>query len=59
MPKTVFDADVDLLQELESQEEDEQVLQELAANRRQRQKTFIAIVNKKKLSKHELDEVML
>ena len=59
MPKTVFDADVDLLQELESQEEDEQVLQELAAKRRQRQKTFIAIVNKKKLSKHELDEVML
>ena len=59
MPRAVFDEDVNLLGELESQEEDEEVLEELAAKRRQRQKTFLAVINKKKLAKHELDEVML
>ena len=57
--KAILDDHVDLLSELESQEEDEEVLEELATKRRQRQKTFIAVVNKKKLSRHELDEVML
>ncbi|MBI2580486.1 hypothetical protein HYV85_01625 [Candidatus Woesearchaeota archaeon] len=59
MPKAVFDDDVDLLGELESQEEDEGILEELAAKRRERRKNFISVVNRKKLSRHELDEVML
>lgn len=59
MPRAVFDEDVDLLEELESQEEDEETLQALAAKRKQRLKSFISVVNKKKLSKFELDEVML
>lgn len=59
MPKAVFDEEVDLLGEFESQEEDEEVLEELAEKRRQKQKSFTSIINKKKLSRHELDEVML
>ena len=55
----ILNDDVDLLGEFESQEEDEEVLEERAQKRRQRQKTFIAVVNKKKLSRHELDEIML
>ena len=59
MPRAVFDEDVDLLEQFESQEEDEGILEELAEKRRQRQKSFISVVNKKKLGRHELDEVML
>ncbi len=59
MPKISFDEDTDLLGELESQEEDDEVLAELAEKRKQRQKSFLSVVNKKKLSKFELDEVML
>ena len=59
MPKAVFDEEVDLLGQFESQEEDAEILEELAEKRRQRQKDFVSVVNKKKLSKHELDEVML
>lgn len=59
MPRAVFDEEVDLLGQFESQEEDEEVLEELAAKRRERQKSFLAVVNKKRLSRHELDEVML
>lgn len=59
MPRQVFDEEVDLLDELESREEDDEVLEELSQKRRERQKSFISIINKKKLGKHELDEVML
>ncbi len=59
MPRQVFDEEVDLLGELESQEEDDEVLQELTLKRKERQKSFLSVINKKKLSKHELDEVML
>ena len=60
MPQAIFDDDVDILDELESKEEDEEVLEEMARKRREkRQKSFLAVVNKKKLGKHELDEVML
>ncbi|HIG98579.1 TPA: hypothetical protein HA231_04110 [Candidatus Woesearchaeota archaeon] len=59
MPKAVFDSDASLLEQFESQEEDEEVLEELAEKRRQRQKDFISVVNKRKLGRHELDEVML
>lgn len=59
MPKAVFDDETSLLEQFESQEGDEEILEELAEKRRQRQKTFISVVNKKKLTRHELDEVML
>ena len=59
MPKAVFDDETSLLEQFESQEGDEEILEELAAKRRERQKSFLAVVNKKKLTRHELDEVML
>ncbi|MBI2145129.1 hypothetical protein HYU18_02295 [Candidatus Woesearchaeota archaeon] len=59
MARLVMDEDTDLLEMFESQEEDEEVLEELAEKRRQKQKSFTSIINKKKLSRHELDEVML
>jgi hypothetical protein len=49
----------DLLGEFEAQEEDEGLLEEMAEKRKERQKSFISVINKKKLSKFELDEVML
>ena len=59
MQKAVFDEETDLLGQFESQEEDEELLEELAEKRKQKQKSFLAVVNKRKLGKHELDEVML
>ncbi|MBI2550295.1 hypothetical protein HYV83_03900 [Candidatus Woesearchaeota archaeon] len=59
MPKAVFDDETSLLEQFESQEGDEEILEELAEKRRERRKNFISVVNKKKLSRHELDEVML
>lgn len=59
MPKAVFDDETDLLGEFESREDDEEILEELAEKRRQKQKSFISVINKKKLTRHELDEVML
>ena len=59
MPKAVFDDETSLLEQFESQEGDEEILEELAAKRRERQKSFLSVVNKKKLTRHELDEVML
>ena len=54
-----MDEDTDLLEMFESQEEDESTLEELAEKRRQKQKSFTSVINKKKISRHELDEVML
>ncbi len=63
MPRSVsrgfFNSEVSLLDEFENREEDEELLEELAEKRKQRQKSFLAVVNKKKLSKFELDDVML
>ena len=59
MPKAVFDDETDLLEQFESQEGDEEILEELAEKRRQKQKSFVSVINKKKLTRHELDEVML
>lgn len=59
MPKTIMDDETSLLEMFESQEEDEEVLEELAEKRRQKQKSFTAVINKRKLTRHELDEVML
>ena len=54
-----MDEEFDLLGEMESQEEDEEVLEELAEKRKQRQKSFTSVINKRRLSKFELDEVMI
>ena len=59
LPRIVIDNETSLLEQLENQEEDEQLLEELAEKRNKRRKSFLAVVNKKKLSPHELDEVML
>ncbi len=59
MSRLMMDEETDLLGQFESQEEDEEVLEELAEKRRQKQKSFTAIINKRNLSRHELDEVML
>lgn len=59
MSKISFNDETDLLGEFESMEEDDGVLEELAMKKRERQKNFLSVVNKKKLSKYELDEVML
>ena len=59
MPQAVFDDNFDLLEEIESKEEDNEVLEELAEKRRKQHKSFTAVINKKKLSRYELDEVML
>lgn len=59
MPRQVFDEEIDIMEELESLEDDDEVLQELSQKRKERQKSFLSVINKKKLSKHELDEVML
>ena len=59
MPKAVFDDETSLLEQFESQEGDEEILEELAEKRRQKQKSFVSVINKKKLTRHELDEVML
>ncbi len=59
LPRIVIDEGTNLLEELESQEDDEQLLEELAETRRRKQKSFLTVINKKKLAKNELDEVML
>lgn len=59
LPRIVIDNDGDLLEAIESQEEDEQVLEELAVKRKERRKSFLTVVNKKRLNPYELDEVML
>ena len=59
LPRIVIDQDTDLLEQLENQEEDEQLLEELAETRRRKQKSFLSVINKKKLGRQELDDVML
>ena len=59
LPRLVIDNDTNLLEELENQEEDELVLEELAETRKRKHKSFLSVINKKKLAKHELEEVML
>ncbi len=59
LPRIVIDNDGDLLEAFENQEDDEQLLEELAETRRRKQKSFLSVINKKKLGKQELDDVML
>jgi hypothetical protein len=48
--------DVDMLDNWEAQEEDDAVIREM--KNLKRQKSFSAVINRRKLSKYELDEVM-
>lgn len=44
--------------ELLNDEEDEETIEELKKNNKTRHKNFASIINKKKLNKYELDDVM-
>jgi hypothetical protein len=45
-----------MLEELEKQEEDEEILKELKESKKD--KSFPAVINKRRLNKFELDEAM-
>ena len=49
----------DLFEELQHEEQDEEILSEIEARKKEAKKSFSSVVNKKKLSKYELDEVMV
>jgi hypothetical protein len=51
--------DMDLLDEMEHKEEDESILTEIENKKRAARKSFSSVVNKRKLSRYELDEVMV
>ena len=44
--------------EFEDDYEDEEILKELRVSKK-KQKDFLEVINRKKLNKHELDEVMM
>ena len=48
-----------LFEEFEQEERDESILDEIEAKKRASKKSFGSIINKKKFSKYELDEVMV
>ena len=50
---------VDLFEELEHEERDESILEEIEAKKKASRKNFSSVINKKKFSKYELDEVMI
>ena len=49
----------DLMEEIEHEAQDEEILNAIEAKKRAAKKSFSSIVNKKKLSKYELEEVMV
>jgi len=51
--------EVDLFEEMQHEEQDKEILNEIDARKKEAKKSFSSVVNKKKLSKHELDEVMV
>ena len=50
---------LDLLEEIQHGEADEELLEEIAQRKSARRKTFSSVINKRKLNKFELDEVMV
>ena len=48
-----------LFDELEQEERDESILEEIEAKKKAAKKNFSSVINKKKFSKYELDEVMI
>lgn len=51
-------AESDLFEEMQHEEDDEGILEEIEEKKKAARKSFSSIVNKRKLSKYELDEVM-
>ena len=48
----------DLFEEMQHEASDERILDEIAAKRKAAKRSFSSVINQKKLSKYELDEVM-
>ncbi len=48
----------DLLEEIKHEEADEEILDEIEQRKKAARKSFSSIINKRKLSKYELDDVM-
>ncbi len=46
------------LELLDDEVEDEETIEELKKSNKEKNKNFSAVINKKKLSKYELDEIM-
>ena len=57
--KTIKMENGNLFEEFEQEERDESILDEIEAKKRASKKSFGSIINKKKFSKYELDEVMV
>ncbi len=51
--------ETDLFEELKHEEDDEEILEEIEEKKKAARKSFSSVVNKRKLSKYELDEVMV
>ncbi len=51
--------ETDLFDELQHEEDDEEILEEIEEKKKAARKSFSSVVNKRKLSKYELDEVMV
>jgi len=51
--------ETDLFEELQHEEQDQEILQEIESKKKAAKRSFASVVNKKKLSKYELDEVMV
>ena len=49
----------DLFDEMQHEEQDEEILNEIEARKKAAKKSFSSVINKKKLDKFELDEVMV
>ncbi len=52
-------AEMDLFEEMQREEQDGEILEEIEEKKKAARKSFSSIVNKRKLSKYELDEVMV
>ncbi|MBI2664922.1 hypothetical protein HYX10_06305 [Candidatus Woesearchaeota archaeon] len=48
----------DLLDSIQSDEQDEEILEQIEVRKKAAKRSFSSVVNKRKLSRYELDEVM-
>ena len=51
--------EMDLFEELQHEDADEEILGEIAQKKKAAKRSFSSVINKKKLNKYELDEVMI
>ena len=51
--------ETDLFEELQHEEQDEEILDEIEAKKKANKKSFSSVINKKKVDKFELDEIMV